>query len=44
MLLADSVFRLYVIVVMFRNKTKGSFSVDLDNTSIEIYHYERMVA
>ena len=35
MLLADDVL---VITVMFR--TKGSFSVDLDNTSTEICHEE----
>ena len=38
MLLADGVYCfLYVTLVMFQNLTKGSFSVDLINTSLEIY-------
>ena len=35
MLLVDDV--LYVTVVIFQNSTKGSFQVDLENTSIGIY-------
>ena len=42
--LVDDVHCVYLIVGMFRNSTKGSFLVDLANTSIEIYHYrESMV-
>ena len=31
---------LYVTIILLRNLTKGSFSVDLENTSNEIYHEE----
>ena len=43
MLVADDVYLLYcqyVPVVMFRNLTKASFPVDIESTSIEIYHEE----
>ena len=40
MLLADDIYCLYVIIAMFRNKTKDSFWFDLENTSIKIYHSE----
>ena len=43
MIRADGVVGLYCVYVniaMFRNLTKGSFLVDVENISIEIYHLE----